>query len=483
MAAGGSGSASIAEIVGASATLAATLLGGGGAVVPLELSVRESGYLLAPILFVTGACWTLYTSWALLKVSHLTQEDSYEAAALSTLGKTGAYTVQGVIILNNFLICVSIQGLFVDLLGPILERSTMIILSSMVTLPLTAGVRRVERLAPLSILTALTAIVFAGFVVARYAMGPLPDREIAPGASGPKQATVWLDGFSTMVIAFVVQFNVLPVFASLPPVNAQTSMMAALVLGLGLSLFTYVTMDLCSYLTFGSLDYVSTLDAYSSMSGGNIATCLFGVGQLLSYPILAYSAVGESGKILLGLWQSLNPRARPMPPNEKSTLLVGGEAGKGAIAARAAAAAASSTSAPAATLDPKAGAGATGRAVSEAQNAFIAERLAGVLWVLSTTALALLVEDVSSLLAVVGASCATPLMTIFPPLMLLRCEGNKGDPLRILHAVLCVWGVWMSFAGVIVSIMDFGGAEPEVDNTHYLYGNWIRFRSASTFGG
>ena len=474
------GSASIADIVGVSATLAATLLGGGGAVVPLELSVRETGYVLAPVLFVTGACWTLYSSWALLKVSHLTQEDSYESAALRTLGKMGSYIVQGVIILNNFLICVSIQGLFVDLMGPILERSTMVILSGVAALPMTAGIRRVERLAPLSIITALTAVVFAGFVVARFAMGPLPTRHIAPGPSGSKPATVWLDGFSTMVIAFVVQFNVLPLFASLPPVNAQGSMMAALLLGLGLSLLLYLTMDLCSYLTFGGLDYVSTLDAYMAMGGGGAATNVFGIGQLLSYPILAYSAVGESGKILLGLWQSLNPGARPKPPNEKSTLLIGGEKGKGAAAA----ATASSTSAPAATLDPKAGPGAAGRAASEAQTAFIAERLAAVLWVLCTTVLAFLVPDVSSLLAVVGASCATPLMTIFPPLMLLRCEANKGDPLRPLHAVLCGLGCLMTCAGLVVSIMDFGGADdalPPTSEATWDYSSWIRFRSSSVF--
>ena len=88
------------------------------------------------------------------------------------------------------------------------------------------------------------------------------------------------------------------------------------------------------------------------------------------------------------------------------------------------------------------------------------------------------------LLAVVGASCATPLMTIFPPLMLLRCEANKGDPLRPLHAVLCGLGCLMTCAGLVVSIMDFGGADdalPPTSEATWDYSSWIRFRSSSVF--
>ena len=65
------GSTPTSAVVGAAATLAATLLGGGGALVPIMLAVRETGYVLAPLLFVGGAAWTLYTSWLLLRASEL----------------------------------------------------------------------------------------------------------------------------------------------------------------------------------------------------------------------------------------------------------------------------------------------------------------------------------------------------------------------------------------------------------------------------
>ena len=102
--------ATFVAILGAASTLAATLLGGGGAIVPMEDPIRESGYVLSPFLFLLGAAWTLYTSFLLLRVSAISGEASYEDIAEKTLGKIGSYTVQSFIVLNAFLICVSLQA-------------------------------------------------------------------------------------------------------------------------------------------------------------------------------------------------------------------------------------------------------------------------------------------------------------------------------------------------------------------------------------
>ena len=62
----------------------------------------------------------------------------------------------------------------------------------------------------------------------------------------------------------------------------------------------------------------------------------------------------------------------------------------------------------------------------------------------------------TSLLSVVGAVCATPLMTVFPPLMLLLCTGAESEPYRHVHAIMCGLGVLATLAGTVVSLLDYG---------------------------
>ena len=125
----------------------------------------------------------------------------------------------------------------------------------------------------------------------RAAIGPFPADDLKAGPSGESPGSVWIVAFSTIVIAYVVQFNVLPVYLSLPRANSHQSMMRALMIGMGLAFLLYLTMDLLSYLTFGNASYEFTLEEYTDMPGGNVATVLFGCGQLLSYPIIAFTAV------------------------------------------------------------------------------------------------------------------------------------------------------------------------------------------------
>ena len=230
-------------ILGAAATLSATLLGGGGAVVPLEATVRGCGYVLSPLLFLGSCAWSTYTSWALLRVSLLTDGDSYESIAGITLGALNSAIVRLFIIINAFGICVALQGLFVDLFAPKrLPRAVMVALSGIVMLPITALVRRVDRLAPLSIITSFTAVVMLGFVMGLAATSDVPAPGLTPGPTGSKPISTCLDAFSTIVIGFVVQFNVLPVYQTLPQgEHAHASMMTALQLGMGLTFFVCAT--------------------------------------------------------------------------------------------------------------------------------------------------------------------------------------------------------------------------------------------------
>lgn len=105
----------------------------------------------------------------------------------------------------------------------------------------------------------------------------------------------------------------------------------------------------------------------------------------------------------------------------------------------------------------------------------VSDCIAGTLWVVLTTALAGLLPDVSSLLALTGATCATPLMTIFPPLMLARCERDDaiaedfgGAPAEwqaarrrwwgpwVVHAFMCALGCFTTVVGCVIAFSEFG---------------------------
>ena len=181
-------------------------------------------------------------------------------------------------------------------------------------------------------------------------------------------------------------------------------------------------MCLVSYVTVGKASYEDTLDRYASMPLGGFATGQLGVGQLLSYPILAHAAVTEVAKMIL-----VRLPAGGGAPSEKSVLLVAAPAKESA-----------------------ADGGFCGF-----QGMCFAEALAGIGWVLATTALAIALPDVSSLLALVGAASAAPLMVIFPPAMLLRHAG-RAERLWPLHAAMLALGCVATFACCIMAVLDFG---------------------------
>lgn len=80
----------------------------------------------------------------------------------------------------------------------------------------------------------------------------------------------------------------------------------------------------------------------------------------------------------------------------------------------------------------------------------------GATWVLLTTVLTLAIHDVGPLLAVVGSACGAPLMTVFPPLMLLRCVSFEGKwPVRCLHGGMCALGLLVSCAGAALALIEF----------------------------
>ena len=72
----------------------------------------------------------------------------------------------------------------------LLPACAQVVISGGAILPITALLRKVDRLVPLSLATALTAILFGGFVLGRAIMGPLPAPGLSAGPSGPSASIV-----------------------------------------------------------------------------------------------------------------------------------------------------------------------------------------------------------------------------------------------------------------------------------------------------
>ena len=203
----------------------------------------------------------------------------------------------------------------------------------------------------------------------------------------------------------------------------------------------YLTLELLSYRTFGDASYDLIIDHYELAPFGPYMLGLLGLGQLLSYALLAHAGVTEVGKLCLLIARCVGVQGAQLHGHEKTDLLsqkpapvYGTMAGEdGAL--------------------PKSGGLQADEAGSVAL--FVADAVAGVLWVVMTTAAAVVLTDVGSLLALVGAVCAMPLMTIFPPLMYARCPGAEDDPLKPLHIAMSLFGVVATAACIWISISAF----------------------------
>ena len=83
----------------------------------------------------------------------------------------------------------------------------------------------------------------------------------------------------------------------------------------------------------------------------------------------------------------------------------------------------------------------------------MAHAFVGTVWVVMTVVVAVVVTDVGELIALVGAFCAMPLMTIFPPLMYFYCPGAEDEPFRWFHLGMFVFGVITTIMCVWITVL------------------------------
>ena len=253
--------------------------------------------------------------------------------------------------------------------------------------------------------------------------------DLPPKLNGLPASTVWLECFATAVIAFVVQFNVLPLMQTFQTredseQHAENAMLRALLMGIGLPTVVYLTLELLSYFTFGDAPYDKIIEHYEQAIPpyGPGIVGLLGVGQLLSYALLAHAGVDEFSKACLLLarcggssgGQTDEAAKVPAVATEKTALKAD---------------APSPTKAPGAEgkqVAMAAGGGDAAPASSGGSAQFVADAIAGIVWVCASTAMAVVLTDVGSLLALVGAVCAMPLVLLMQ--RLTPCRNREHQP-------------------------------------------------------
>lgn len=415
--------------------IGSTLLGGSGATVPLAQVIRASGYVVSTALLVGGALLTYLGSLLLVKACIRTNKTSYGDLAMHTLGRRGRMLVQTVIVLNSFGECLAVLLLFKETLWvgddePI-KREHKVLFAALVTLPVVVWVREFRRLAPLAFVTALGALTLLGFIVHRaFGEGRYLDPGATPFPSGPMADTTVLEAVASVAISMVVQFNVLPVYVNLTRLDAgQAERVTYMVLGWGIGLATivYIATDVLSYVTFGAVDYDTIIDEYHSVWGGPLGVNALAIGQLVSYPLIAHAGIHEVGKLLY----SLEPPSFLRLAAKQNTPVAGKNEATSLLSASSAA---------------------------TTPDRFWAEAAAGVLWVIGTSCLANAFSEAAYILNLVGASCALPLMAIFPPLMILQTKppGDvETDPHALHYRVALYGGCVITAVCVVVSVVNF----------------------------
>ena len=471
-------------MIGAASLLLATSIGGGGATTPIELRVRESGYILGPLLFLVAGCWTTYASWLLLTVGRATNLNSYEEIALKLLGPIGSIFVKLLIVLNGFFSCVTAQEVFANMLLPHkICRDWMILISVAVALPLTAFMRDAKRLTVFSVVTAGATLVFFCFIAARprthdfgVPFGEAADSDAnteegnatsrrehdgpVPFARHGHTLSIGSDAFSSIVNGFVVQFNLFSIYKVLPQDTAYRSTMFAVLISASVAFGFYVVIDLICYQSFGLKSYEDVIDLYEDMLGGQIALGAFGIGQILSYPVMAYASVtvlsqwcfpltsaakkgGEPTErsLLASKTEASMPRAMSTPKLDPQSMVVLLDE-QHQLTEELRLLRPDSTDAAVISkikqrlheVEEHLEASTQETQVDRTcypvfANRFYADAAVGTAWVVATSACAIYIKmyEVPEVLDLIGAASAVPLMTIFPPLLRLQCRDMEDE--------------------------------------------------------
>lgn len=286
------------------------------------------------------------------------------------------------------------------LLARFFSRTACVALGGCIVTPLVACIRRIERLAVISVAASALVVVFLAYAVAAYrdsagagaaaaplelglrGDGPLPGGGGGGGGPEPRTVAGMLHAMSVINLSFNCHFNLLPLYYALPGDPAQDlpawkqaqreqqrqgRMRHMIGTAAALALVVYALVGTLGFLAFDGRPSGDVFADYATL--GPFGQCLddaLALAQLVTLPLLVHEGVREAIDLATGPGSSPRATAGAAPP-------VG---------------------------------------------------LWGAGWCVLMTLTAVAFPDTSAVLGLVSAFTGPPLMTVFPLWMLLRAGGG-----------------------------------------------------------
>ena len=442
--------------------------------VPLPHCVRLAGLRLAPVLLVLCAALSAYSACAIIAASCNVHEQTYQGVARRTIGERGAAATQGLIVCLTFGISVAVIDIFADVAPSVLglPRTITVILAGCAVTPIVALVRRIERLAIISIIASSLAVAFVGFVYLHHWTRDAALAEAGAGSDGIGDAlpspqgslASLLEAVSVINLSFLCHFNCLPLFHALPgapSVPARDGMYRVIGVSTLLALVVYASVGILGYIAFGEHTNGNAFASFAQTGTvGRVLNNALAAAQLASLPLLVHEGVRELVSLLSAAGLLDERRGVVSAAGEEQSRLIqgnctvsgqaGGSRGGGGVGGGGIGGGGVGGGGGLARVDSD---GELRKAASRpATNHMRSERLCGVLWCAMATCIAVFAADTSRVLALVAALCGAPLMSVLPVLMLLRSEHGLAPGAVKLNCVLLAVGIAVTAASAVNAV-------------------------------
>ncbi|KAI9209651.1 vacuolar amino acid transporter 5 [Polychytrium aggregatum] len=284
---------------------------------------------------------------------------------------------------------------------------------------------------------ALGAVVYLLFIVIYYALSPSPEMPPKIPWGDIRWANLDLSFWKTLpifVFAFTCHQNIFAVYNEIRD-NTIGRMSKVIVASIGTSFTVYELIGVIGYITFGnnvSDNVISMYPPGNTVTGGQLAIAIL---VLLSYPLQCHPCRNSLEKVLSHYQKRRHVEREgqgAIEPEHISPLLPAGSAEQGA---------------------------------SPRRQFEIDARLLTVGIIISTLVIALVVHDLSTVLAFVGATGSTTICYILPGLFYYRLrqvmdrpdEATKWDIMKVGAVALAGWGMFVMVLSLSLQISGAGG--------------------------
>jgi amino acid permease len=283
-----------------------TILGGGAGIVPLPHALRVAGTTVGFTFVCVCGALSAYTACAIIRASELVNEQTLQGVARRTLGCKIAVGVRVLLVAFAFGSGVASLTIFTDVAlasYPSLSRTMVVALAGATISPIVVFVRRIERLAPISIASSALVCIFllyAGWCRSHSVRGKALAHDGVQGAAGLLQA------LSVVNLSFNCHFNLLSLYHALPALHdiapprkarrwQQRRMHLLICTATALALLVYAAVGLLGCWTFEGAPSGNVFADYARLGPvGALINDALATSQLAALPLLVHEGVRET---------------------------------------------------------------------------------------------------------------------------------------------------------------------------------------------